>query len=150
VKGEPTILTRKTQVAVSGGFDPLHIGHVRLFQAAAELGELTVIINSDDWLKRKKGFVVMPWKERAEIIRALRCVSSVSFVIDTDNSVCQALEAIKPDIFANGGDRFEDNVPEKMLCDALGIGMVFNVGGEKIESSSAIIKRINLQQPQTM
>lgn len=128
-------------VAVSGGFDPLHIGHVRMFKRAKDLGShLVVILNNDNWLMEKKGFVFMPQKERAEIIRALACVDAVLITKhrkhDKDRSVCRELLDFLPAIFANGGDRFADNIPEKVLCDELGIEMVFNVGGGKIQSSS--------------
>ncbi len=129
-------------VAVSGGFDPIHIGHVRMFREARELGDkLVVIMNNDNWLRMKKGFTFMPQKERAEIIRHLPFVDKVVFTDhtkgDTDNSVSRTLAKVRPDIFANGGDRVSKNVPEVALCKKLGIKMVFNVGqGGKVQSSS--------------
>jgi len=132
-------------IAVSGGFDPLHIGHVRLFQAARKLGDgLIVILNNDHWLRSKKGFVFMPQKERAELIRALPFVDKVVFSDhrkdDPDGSVARALAKVRPAIFANGGDRFSKNVPEVAVCYELGIKMVFNVGkGGKMQSSSWMI-----------
>ena len=138
---------KETIVAVSGGFDPLHIGHVRLFQRARKLGnKLVVIINNDNWLKKKKGFVFMPQKERKEIIEALGCVDRVVFTChlknSVDMSVCEALERIKPDIFANGGDRTRKNIPEKSVCKSIGCKMVFNIGdGGKIQSSSWLTEK---------
>lgn len=128
------------RVFISGGFDPIHVGHVRYIQEAAKLGQLTVILNSDAWLMRKKGFVFMPWEERREIIEAITGVYQVVSVNDDDGSVCDALDYWRPDIFANGGDRFEDNIPEAVLCHKHGIEMVFNIGGEKTQSSSSLVK----------
>ena len=127
------------KVVVSGGFDPVHVGHLRMFQEAAKLGELTVVINSDPWLQRKKGYIFMPWTERAEIISAFECVSKVAMAVDIDNTVCASLEHIKPDIFANGGDRGATNTPESIACERLGIEMVYNVGGGKVRSSSTLV-----------
>lgn len=132
-------------VAVSGGFDPLHIGHVRMFKAARALGDkLVVIMNNDHWLRMKKGFTFMPQKERAEIIKSFPFVDTVVFTDhtkgDTDTSVCRTLAKVKPAIFANGGDRVSKNVPEVALCKKLGIKVVFNVGrGGKVQSSSWMI-----------
>ena len=140
------LVKRKSRVvAVSGGFDPLHIGHVRMFEAARKLGDkLVVIMNNDHWLRMKKGFTFMPQKERAEIIRHLPFVDKVVFTDhkkgDTDKSVSRTLAKVRPDIFANGGDRFSKNVPEVAVCKKLGIKMVFNVGqGGKVQSSSWMI-----------
>jgi len=132
-------------VAVSGGFDPLHIGHVRMFKEARALGDkLVVILNNDNWLQTKKGYVFMNEQERAEIIRAFPYVDKVVVTKhakhDADRSVCRALEALKPAIFANGGDRFAKNIPEYILCKKLGIKMVFRVGrGGKVQSSSSMV-----------
>lgn len=132
-------------VAVSGGFDPLHIGHVRMFEKAKKLGEkLIVIINCDDWLVRKKGFAFMPEKERSEIIKALGSVDAVYIHHSKDHHVCDALKKIKPDIFANGGDRKNINdIPEAEICKSLGIKMVFNIGhGGKVQSSSWLTAKV--------
>lgn len=131
-------------VVVSGGFDPVHIGHVRLFKEARALGdELVVIVNNDHWLRAKKGYVFTPEAERVELIQYFpfvdRVLLSQHSANDNDRSVCRELEAFRPDVFANGGDRFADNVPEHELCTRLGIEMVFNVGGEKIQSSSDLV-----------
>ncbi|MDO8465089.1 MAG: adenylyltransferase/cytidyltransferase family protein [Gallionella sp.] len=136
-------------VAVSGGFDPIHIGHVRMFQEAKALGdELVVILNNDNWLADKKGEPFMPGVEREEIISAIKGVDRVILTdhapSDPDRSVCRALRAINPDIFANGGDRHPegDPVPEVELCKKLGIKMVYNVGqGGKVQSSSWLIAK---------
>jgi D-beta-D-heptose 7-phosphate kinase/D-beta-D-heptose 1-phosphate adenosyltransferase len=131
---------------VSGGFDPVHIGHVRLFEEAKKLGdELVVIINNDNWLRFKKGFAFMPEEDRKEIIQCFRFVDRVHLTgheeNTTDVSVCREIELIRPHVFANGGDRKQDNIPEYELCRRLGIEMVFNVGnGGKVRSSSELVK----------
>jgi cytidyltransferase-like protein len=130
-------------VSVSGGFDPVHIGHVRMFERAKKLGtRLVVIINNDNWLIAKKGFVFMPEHERAELIRAFRSVDDVLLTShkqhDPDRSVVRELRKLRPDIFANGGDRKSaKDIPEARLCKELGIRMAFNAGkGGKVQSSS--------------
>lgn len=134
-------------VAVSGGFDPIHIGHVRLFEEAKKLGgRLVVILNNDHWLKKKKGYAFMSQEERAEVIRALRAVDEVIVTEHQKNpedmSVCRELEKLKPEVYANGGDRHAGNIPEYELCQRLGIEMVFNVGqGGKVQSSSELVER---------
>ncbi len=136
-------------VAVSGGFDPIHIGHIRMIQEARKLGDkLVVILNNDHWLRNKKGFVFMSETERKEIIESIRGVDKVIVTDhkphDEDRSVCRALRALKPDIFANGGDRKPDGdpVPEVTLCNELGIRLVYNLGvGGKVQSSSWLIKK---------
>lgn len=129
----------KKTIMVSGGFDPIHIGHVRMILEASEHGDVIVVANSDDWLMRKKGYIFMPWEERSEIIRAIKGVSRVERVDDSDDSVCEAIERCRPDAFANGGDRKGSNTPEVALCDNLGIDLIWNVGGGKIQSSSDLV-----------
>lgn len=135
---------KKTVVAVSGGFDPIHIGHVRYLTEAKKLGdELVVILNNDNWLKKKKGFVFMPESERIEVLMGIKAVDRVVVTghtkNDTDKSVSKELKLVHPDIFANGGDRKPDGdpVPEVAVCEKLGIKMLYNVGdGGKVQSSS--------------
>lgn len=134
-------------VAISGGFDPVHIGHIQLMKEARSLGDrLVVILNNDHWLKKKKGFVFMEEKERVAVLEAIRYVDEVIVTSHPedpqDMSVCRELAELKPDIFANGGDRKADNIPEYDLCQKLGIEMVFNVGGEKAQSSSELVRRV--------
>lgn len=137
---------KKTTVAVSGGFDPVHIGHVRMFEEAKRLGdELVVIVNNDNWLRKKKGFAFMPEQDRKEIIEAFRCVDRVIFTNHPENpddmSVCAELRSLHPDVFANGGDRKADNIPEYILCEEQGIAMVFGIGhGGKIRASSDLLR----------
>lgn len=132
-----------TTVAVSGGFDPLHGGHLRLFKQAAKIGEVTVILNSNTWLVRKKGYYLMSWTERAELLRALDCVDNVIEVSDSDETVCIALDYLRPDIFCNGGDRGKENTPEQQLCSELNIACMFGIGGEtKHNSSTEMVERV--------
>ena len=139
----------KVVVAVSGGFDPIHIGHVRMIQEARALGyELVVILNNDKWLTKKKGHVFMREEERKEIIEAIRGVSRVVITAHPENasdmSVCFELREIRPHVFANGGDRKPDGdpVPEVLVCEELNIAMVYNVGhGGKVQSSSWLVDK---------
>lgn len=130
-------------VVASGYFDILHIGHIHYLTEAKKLGEkLIVIVNNDKQSRLKKGFVVMTQKERMEIIKALKPVDYVMPSIDTDGSVCKTLKSIpNPSTFANGGDRFAEDIPEFKLCKRLGIKMVFNVGGGKWRASSSFAKK---------
>tara|TARA_R110000803_G_scaffold46076_1_gene96755 strand:- start:1426 stop:1848 length:423 start_codon:yes stop_codon:yes gene_type:complete len=133
----------RKRVALSGGFDPIHVGHVRMIQAAAEMGDVTVIANSDEWLMRKKGYVFMKYEERQEILNAIKGVYDVVKASDIDDTVCATLLFLRPDIFANGGDRKEGNVPEYSLCEDMGIEMKFSVGGDdKPQSSSWLIEKV--------
>ena len=140
----------KKIVLVSGGFDPLHSGHIQYFKSARELGdELYVAINSDKWLTRKKGQAFMSFVERKSIIENLEMVNEVISFNDEDDTATQAIKQVKERnpkariIFANGGDRKKENVPE---LNAEGVEFVFGVGGEhKINSSSTILE--NWKQP---
>lgn len=127
-------------VLVSGGFDPLHDGHLNYLEGAAERGRVYVALNSDDWLTRKKGRPFMPWAVRARILRALKLVTEVIPVDDRDGTVCHAIGSLHPHIFANGGDRTAGETRESALCKLLGVHEAFNVGGGKIRSSSELVK----------
>ena len=129
-------------VAVSGGFDPIHKGHVQMIREASKYGNVLVILNSDDWLIRKKGYKFMSFEERAYIIGSIKGVTVVSSVDDSDGSVCSALKRLKPDYFANGGDRYSTNTPEMDVCEEENIVMLWNIGGEKIQSSSDLISKV--------
>ena len=125
-----------TLVAVSGYFDPIHVGHLEYLQLAKKLGDnLIVIINNNLQAELKKGSTFMDEKDRMEIVAALRCVDEVFLSIDTDKSVCKSLERIKPDIFANGGDRLLNEIPETAVMKKYNIKMVDGLGS-KIRSSS--------------
>jgi cytidyltransferase-like protein len=134
-------------VLVTGGFDPLHSGHIAYFKSARELGDKLVVgINSDDWLVRKKGQSFMPWEERATIVASLHDVDRVINFNDDDNSAKDAIRkarAIFPNhqiVFANGGDRTKENIPEmEVLKEMLHLEFVFGVGGEDKKNSSSWI-----------
>jgi D-beta-D-heptose 7-phosphate kinase/D-beta-D-heptose 1-phosphate adenosyltransferase len=133
--------SKKPTVMVSGGFDPVHAGHIRMIRDAANFGEVVVVANSDDWLFRKKGFVFMTFAQRAEILNAIKGVILVDSVDDTDGTVCEAIRRIKPDFFANGGDRGRTNTPEVDVCNEMEIKLLWGVGGDKkMASSSDLVK----------
>jgi len=132
-------------VAVSGGFDPAHEGHVALFKAAAKYGQVHVLLNSDEWLIRKKGSPLLPWKTRKELLINLSAIHRVHTVDDRDDTVCNGLKELRkayPNtkiFFANGGDRKEGNTPEIPVCEAHEIEILWNIGGGKVNSSSALL-----------
>ena len=126
-------------IAISGGFDPIHIGHLNMIKDAAKHGSVIVILNSDAWLEQKKGYVFMPFEERKAILEAFSDVHHVFEVDDSDGTVCAALDQIRPCYFGNGGDRGSDNVPEVKFCKRYGIGLRWNLGGHKIQSSSDLV-----------
>lgn len=108
----------------SGGFSVLHVGHLECFEQAAKYGEVIVALNSDAWLKRKYGYVVVPWIDRARLLKALRVVEDVTNVQDDDGSVSEAIRRIKPDFFVNGGDRIKPDAKEREACRDCGTRMV--------------------------
>ena len=134
-------------VVVSGGFDPIHSGHLAYFKEAKELGMYLIVgVNSDEWLMRKKGYVFMPIEEREEIVRSIKYVNGVNRFNDDDDSAIDLLNKVKywyPSdeiIFANGGDRDESNCRE---LSVEGVEFVYGVGGkDKLNSSSEIVEKI--------
>tara|TARA_B100000123_G_scaffold269437_1_gene245541 strand:- start:2742 stop:3233 length:492 start_codon:yes stop_codon:yes gene_type:complete len=143
----PSVWTGNT-VMVSGGFDPIHGGHVQMITEAAQHGNVIVVANSDEWLMRKKGYVFMTWEERAMILRQIKGVILVVTVDDADGTVCNAIRTIRPDYFANGGDRGKSNTPEQDVCEELGIGMLWGIGGDyKFNSSSDLAKNLVKNYP---
>jgi len=129
-------------VITSGYFDPVHVGHIECFELARALGDkLIVILNNDQQAALKKGKAFMPQRERKKILESLKFVDEVFECIDEDKSVCESIRAIAEMnkehelIFAKGGDRFADNIPEAILCRELGIKIVDGLG-DKIQSSS--------------
>ena len=133
----------KPTVMVSGGFDPVHAGHIRMIRHAAQYGDVIVIANSDDWLFRKKGFVFMEWERRVEILNAIKGVVLVDSVDDSDGTVCDAIRRHKPTFFANGGDRGKSNTPEQTVCEEIGVELLWGIGGEeKVDSSSDLAKKV--------
>ena len=136
----------KTIVLITGGFDPIHSGHISYINAAKKLGDILVVgVNSDDWLRRKKGQEFMPSYERINIIQNLKAVDHCILFNDTENHAIEAIRNVKimyPDhhiIFANGGDRTAENIPEMSIS---GVEFVFGVGGDyKKNSSSQLLKK---------
>jgi len=138
-------------VLCTGGFDPLHSGHIEYFRAARQLGTMLVVgINSDDWLTRKKGQAFMPIKDRVAIIENLKMVDHCILFDDSDDSAIEAIKNVKllyPNsqiVFANGGDRTSSNILEMSESD---VEFVFGVGGDfKLNSSSELLKRWKSKQ----
>tara|TARA_Y100000004_G_C8918450_1_gene414252 strand:+ start:626 stop:1099 length:474 start_codon:yes stop_codon:yes gene_type:complete len=125
-----------TTVAVSGYFDPIHVGHLEMLEMAKSLGDkLIVIVNNDEQAALKKGKSFMNQYDRHRIVKALECVDEAFISIDKDLSVCKSLRLCKPHIFANGGDRLKGEIPESKVCEDFDIELVDGLG-KKIRSSS--------------
>ena len=123
-------------VAISGYFDPLHVGHLEYIKLAKKFGDkLVVIVNNDYQSKLKKGKSFMNESDRLEIVKSIIWVDDAIISIDKDGTVCKSIEFIKPDIFANGGDRKNKEIPESKICNNLDIKIIDGLG-EKIRSSS--------------
>lgn len=132
------------KVAVSGYFNPLHVGHLEMIEQAKKIGDYLIVILNNDFQVGVKGRIpFMPEEDRMKIIKSLRCVDEVFLSVDKDLTVCKSLELVKPDIFANGGDRKTlDDIPEYDICNKLNIKMVDGLG-LKIRSSSTLIENAN-------
>ena len=129
-------------IMVSGGFDPVHVGHIRMIRAAAEYGDVIVIANSDEWLYRKKGFNFMDFGKRSEILDSIKGVILVDSVDDSDGTVCDAIARHRPTYLANAGDRGRTNTPEQNVCEELGVELLWGIGGEeKVDSSSDLVAK---------
>jgi cytidyltransferase-like protein len=131
----------------SGGFDPLHVGHLRCILETVEMAEddggyVAIIVNGDGFLERKKGKPFMNAAERAEIIAGIRGVDAAIIWDDGGQTVVGAIEILKPDYFTKGGDRAApEDIPEWDICEEVGCKVIFNVGGEKVQSSSWLIDK---------
>jgi len=158
---------KKSVIILSGGFDPIHKGHLRMFREASWLGHQVVVgLNSDEWLTRKKGKPFMKFNERKEILEGFKYVNQVLPFDDSDDTACNLISRVRiiyngegfnydyldtnPTgeaeyelFFANGGDRGKDNVPEMSICKELDVTMLWGVGGGKIQSSSWLINGEN-------
>ena len=131
---------KKIVVAISGYFNPLHVGHLEMIEKARKLGDhLVAIVNNDRQVKLKGRVPFMKQADRMKIVRSLRDIDEVFLSIDKDKSVCASLAKLKPDIFAKGGDRNVGNIPEVAVCQKYGIKIVDGLV-KKIRSSSILIK----------
>jgi len=155
---------RRSIIVLSGGFDPVHKGHLRMFREASWLGHHVIVgLNSDDWLTRKKGKPFKEFEERKEILESIKYINQVIPFDDSDDTASDVVKRVHSlyssseydykykDLghagmmdyyqiyFANGGDRGKDNVPEVDTCKELGVIMLWGVGGGKIQSSSWLI-----------
>ena len=144
----------KKIIILSGGFDPVHVGHVRMFKAAKDEDAIVIVgANSDAWLCRKKGKPFMPEAERIEILNAFKTIDCVYTFNDDDNTACDLIKKViqeysdrKEDVeifFGNGGDRTNETTPEIEFCNQNNIDMLWGVGGGKIQSSSDLISKSN-------
>jgi cytidyltransferase-like protein len=140
-------------VIVSGYFNPMHVGHLDYLEEAKKLGDvLIVIVNNDEQVKIKGSTPFMSLRDRLRIVKALDCVNRVVPSVDQDSSVVETLNILHTKyslewdfdkmIFANGGDRKADDIPEYQLCEDRGITMAFNVGGGKTQSSSTLLGKV--------
>tara|TARA_Y100000593_G_scaffold91618_1_gene180970 strand:+ start:613 stop:1065 length:453 start_codon:yes stop_codon:yes gene_type:complete len=143
-------------VVVSGYFNPIHSGHIDYLESAKEIGDyLIVIVNNDKQVELKGSVPFMNQEERVKIVSSLRCVNRAVLSIDDDPTVCQSIKkqyySLQDDpffigmAFANGGDRKEGGVPEDILEEELGIKMMYNVGGEKVQSSSSLLEKSKIR-----
>ena len=134
-------MKKKITVAVSGYFNPLHVGHLEMMEKARKLGDrLVVIVNNDYQVKLKGSVPFLNQIDRMKIVSAIRWVDKVFLSIDRDSSVCKSLAKVRPDVFAQGGDRKHGNIPasETDICCKLNIKRVDGLG-KKIRSSSILI-----------
>ena len=123
-------------VAISGYFDPIHVGHLEYIELSKRMGDyLVVIVNNNHQCKLKKGKHFMDERDRIKIVESIKGVDEVFLSIDSDKTVCKSLEKIKPDIFTNGGDRHNQEIPESVVCKKYGIQLLDGMG-KKIRSSS--------------
>ena len=154
---------KKSVIILSGGFDPIHKGHLRMFREASWLGHQVVVgLNSDEWLTRKKGKPFMKFNERKEILEGFKYVNQVLPFDDLDDTACNLIKRVRTIyngegfnydyldtnptgeteyklFFANGGDRVKGNTPEMSVCEKLDVTMLWGIGGGKIQSSSWLI-----------
>ena len=135
-------------IILSGGFDPVHKGHIRMFKAASKLGEVIIGLNSDNWLLRKKNKYFMSFHERTEILESIKYISKVIPFNDFDDTAINLIKDVinlysntSKIFFGNGGDRTVTTTPELDYCKGNNIEMLWNLGGDKIQSSSDLLKK---------
>ena len=142
----------KKIIILSGGFDPLHIGHLKMFKAAKEQADIIIVgANSDHWLTRKKGQPFMIHDERLEILKAIKYIDYVYTFNDDDDTACDLIKKVIEKyenheveiLFGNGGDRTVTSTPEIEFCNQNGVQLLWKIGGGKIQSSSNLIKGKN-------
>ena len=138
---------KKNMIILSGGFDPIHKGHVRMFKEASLNGMVVAGLNSDQWLIRKKGKFFMPFVERKEILESIRYIDLVKSFNDSDDTACSLINKINTEysdnyniFFGNGGDRTNQTTPEIKFCNDNNIDLIWGLGGGKIQSSSELLK----------
>ena len=121
-----------------------------MIKGAEYFGKVVIFLNSDEWVKRNKGFLLMPWSDRREMLLSVTGVHSVERVNDEDDTVCEALMRLKPNIFGNGGNRTHYNTPERRLCNEMGIACVWGIGGgERDKYSNEILEKMfSAERPQ--
>jgi cytidyltransferase-like protein len=138
-------------ILLSGGFDPIHVGHVQMMQNAAKIARVIVAVNTDEWLQRKKGYIFMPEAQRIQIVQAIEGVDYAFSMrdipplgeypgSDDDNTACAAIRYLRPDFFGNGGDRKLGAVPEDKTCELYHCKQIYGLGGnDKPQSSSWLV-----------
>ena len=138
---------KKNIIILSGGFDPVHKGHIRMFKEASMNGMVIAGLNSDGWLIRKKGKFFMPFIERKEILESIKYIDLVKSFNDIDDTACNLIEKINNEysdnyniFFGNGGDRTNQTTPEIKFCNDNNIDLIWGLGGGKIQSSSDLLK----------
>ena len=148
----------KKIIILSGGFDPVHKGHIRMFKAAKETNAKVIVgVNSDQWLSRKKGKPFMNQDERIEILESCKYIDSVINFDDLDNTACDLIRKVislykNKDVkifFGNGGDRTHETTPEIEFCKQSDVEMIWELGGKKIQSSSSLIAQNNHKSSET-
>ena len=135
-------------VAISGYFDPIHVGHLEYIELSKRMGDyLVVIVNNNHQCKLKKGKHFMDERDRIKIVESIKGVDEVFLSIDSDKTVCKSLEKIKPDVFTNGGDRHNQEIPESIVCKKYGIELLDGMGMNLIKIGFLIkIQKIKVKE----
>ena len=138
---------QKNMIILSGGFDPIHKGHIRMFKEASLNGMVVAGLKTDEWLIRKKGKFFVPFVERKEILESIKYIDLVKSFDDSDDTACNLIHKIDNEFsdkynifFGNGGDRTNQTTPEIKFCNDNNIDLIWGLGGGKIQSSSDLLK----------